>query len=141
VLRYRNLATNERRLVALTTLTRAEFEAVLPAFEAGFVDAMHTHTIDGLPRQNRRYTTYTNAPLPTIEDKLLFILVHLKQNLTQEVQGELFGMRQSVANKWIQLLRPIVANALQRMDTVPGQDATIDGCQAREATDDVPLFS
>lgn len=141
MLRYQHIAKNETRLVALTTLTRVEFEALVPAFEACFLEAMHTHMIDGLPRQNRRYTTYKNAPLPTIEDKLLFILVHIKQNLTQEVQGQLFGVRQSVANKWLQLLRPIVANALQRMDTVPQRHATIELRQDTDAADGGPFFS
>jgi hypothetical protein len=60
---------------------------------------MQEDTIDGLPRRNRRSTAYKSSPLPTPEDKLLFILVHIKQNLTQEVQGELVDMIQSDANK------------------------------------------
>ena len=34
--------------------------------------------LDGKPRIARRYTTYKNCPLPTPEDRLLFILVYLK---------------------------------------------------------------
>ena len=44
---------------------------------------------------SRRYRSYENCPLPTIADKLLFILTYLKQNPIQEVQGQLFGMSQS----------------------------------------------
>ena len=80
-----------------------EFASVLPAFVAAFLARMRDYTIDGLPRLNRRYVPYKNSPLPTIEDKLLFILVHIKQNLTQEVHGQLFGMSQSDANKWLQV--------------------------------------
>src|ERR671929_1911601 len=125
MLRYHDVADNEPRLLALTSLTPTEFRALVPAFEACFVAAMHTHTIDGFPRANRRYVSYKNSPLPTIEDKLLFILVHMKQNLTQEVQGCLFDMRQSVANKWLQLLRPTLHCALQHVEVLPAPAATI----------------
>ncbi len=72
-LRYHDVADNETSLLALTSLTPTEFRAVVPAFETCFLEAMHTNTIDGLPRENRRYVSYKNSPLPTIEDKLLFI--------------------------------------------------------------------
>lgn len=118
----------------------AEFATVLPAFEAAFLERMHDYTLDGLPRLTRRYTPYKNSPLPTIEDKLLFILVHIKQNPTQEVQGQLFGMIQSDANKWLQVLRPILAAALRRLDMLPARLAAT--MQQREAhpADEHPLF-
>src|ERR687886_2602419 len=125
MLRYQDIAQNDARMRALTTLTPDEFTALLPPFEACFLERMRDYTIDGLPRLNRRYTPYKNSPLPTIEDKLLFILVHMKQNLTQEVQGCLFDMRQSVANKWLQLLRPVLQGALRQEGALPARTATI----------------
>jgi hypothetical protein len=119
MLRYHDVAHSPSRLRALTSLEPDECAALVPAFEAGFLDRMRTSTIDGLPRLNRRYTPYKNSPLPTSKDKLLFILVHIKQNLTQEVQGQLFGMIQSDANKWLQLLRPVVLRSLEQLDVVP----------------------
>jgi len=116
---------NKSRFLALTSLTPTEFSALIPTFEACFLERMHAYTIDGLPRLNRRYTSYKNSPLPTIEDKLLFILVHMKQNLTQEVQGQLFGMIQSDANKWLQILRPVLHAALQQTAALPDRLATI----------------
>lgn len=128
------------RLRALTTLMPAEFASVLPTFEAAFLERMRDSTIDGLPRLNRRYVPYKNSPLPTIEDKLLFILVHIKQNLTQEVQGQLFGMVQSDANKWLQVLRPVLAEALHRLDVVPARLADVMEQTETQGTDDHPLF-
>ncbi len=125
MLRYQDIAHNKTRVRALTTLEPDEFAALVPVFEACFLDRMQQYTIDGLPRLNRRYTTYKNSPLPTIEDKLLFILVHMKQNVTQEVHGELFGMVQSDANKWLHLLRPVLHAALHRLDVLPARLATI----------------
>src|SRR5918911_439310 len=141
LLRYHDVADNETSLLALTSLTPTEFRALVPAFEACFVEAMQTSTIDGLPRENRRYVWYKNSPLPTIEDKLLFILVHMKQNLTQEVQGRLFGMRQSVANKWLHLLRPVLHGALQRVEVLPSRTATILPASDTPATASAPFFT
>jgi len=117
-----------------------EFASVLPAFEAAFLERMRDYTIDGLPRLNRRYVPYKNSPLPTIEDKLLFILVHIKQNLTQEVHGQLFGMLQSDANKWLQVLRPVLAQALQRLDVLPARLAAAMEQSETQTSDDPPFF-
>jgi hypothetical protein len=121
MLHYHAVANNNARLLALTSLTRDEFTALVPAFETAFLARMRDYTMDGLPRLNRRYTPYTNSPLPTTEDKLLFILVHIKQQLTQEVHGQLFGMIQSDTNTWLQVLRPVLLAAVDTLDTVPSR--------------------
>ena len=140
VLRYQDVAHTPTRLRALTNLEPDEFAAIVPVFETCFLAHMREFTIDGLPRLNRRYTPYKNSPLPTIEDKLLFILVHMKQNLTQEVQGQLFGMIQSDANKWLQLLRPVLQQTLQHSDVLPARLATIAPNADPSAADGTPFF-
>ena len=126
MLRYTKIAHQEAKVRALTGLNPAEFADLVPAFQAAFEATMQKQTIDGYERENRRYTTYKNSPLPTFEDKLLFILVHLKQNLTQEVQGQLFGISQSNANKWIHLLHPILNTALKNLGVCPARIAVVD---------------
>ena len=140
MLRYQDIAHNTARVRSLTTLEPEEFADLVPVFEACFMERMRDYTIDGLPRLNRRYTPYKNSPLPTIEDKLLFILVHMKQHLTQEVQGQLFGMVQSDANKWLQLLRPILQRPLQRLDVLPARLATIIADTDVPSSDSIPFF-
>jgi hypothetical protein len=139
ILRYHDIADNATRLRAMTSLDPNEFSTVLPVFEAAFLERMRAYTLDGLPRLNRRYTPYTNSPLPTIEDKLLFILVHIKQNPTQEVQGHLFGMIQSDANKWLQVLRPVLADALGRLDVLPARLAAVMEPKT-QTSDETPFF-
>ena len=140
-LRYQDIAHDETGTLALTSLTPTEFAALLPSFEACFLDRMRSSTIDGLPRENRRYVPYKNSPLPTIEDKLLFVLVHMKQNPTQEVQARLFGMRQSVANKWLQLLRPVLQRALHQESALPSRAATVVRDTETAPSDPAPLFT
>ena len=110
-------------LRAMTGLTQQEFTALLPHFERAFLAYMEDHTIDGQPRTSRRDSTYDNTPLPTIADKLLFILTYLKQNPIQEVQGHLFGMSQANANTWIHLLPAVLNQALAQHELLPARTA------------------
>ena len=82
----------------MTGLTQQAFEVLLRHFEPALAAYLQDRTMDGQPRTSRRYRPYDNCPLPTIADKLLFILTYVKQNPIQEVQGQLFGMSQSHAN-------------------------------------------
>jgi hypothetical protein len=72
-----------------------------------------------VPAQARRDTTYKHCPLPTPEDRLLFILVYLKQHPTQLLHGCLFGMRQSKATPWSHVLWPVLRNALRAVGDAP----------------------
>lgn len=119
--RYRDLSTSTTDVLALTSLTGDEFTALVPPFEAAFLDYMADWTLHGRQRQARRYTTYKNRPLPTPEDRLLFILVYLKQNPTQLLHGRLFGMRQSKATQWIHVLLPVLRNTLRTLGDAPSR--------------------
>lgn len=98
---YEEVTQRAGSLRAMTGLTATEFQALLPPFEQAVAPYMRTRTIAGHPRTSRRYRSYVNGPLPTIADKLLFILSYLKHHPIQELQGQLFGMSQSNTNKWI----------------------------------------
>jgi hypothetical protein len=121
MLQYRDLPAHTTEVLDLTSLTVEEFTALVPPFEAAFLDYMATWTLHGRRRQARRYTTYQNCPLPTAEDRLLFILVYLKQNPTQLLHGRLFGMRQSKATQWIHVLLPVLCNALRALGDAPSR--------------------
>ena len=58
-----------------------------------------------------------------MEDKLLFILVYLKHNLHQEIQGCLFGMSQTNVSKWTHLLHRILNQALAQQSYLPARTA------------------
>jgi hypothetical protein len=120
---YEEVTQRAGSLRAMTGCTEPEFTALLPHFEHAFEAYMRDHTIDGQPRTSRRYTTYDTSPLPTLTDKLLFILTYVKQNPIQEVQGQLFGMSQSNANKWIHLLHTVLNQALAHQDLLPARTA------------------
>jgi hypothetical protein len=120
---YEDVTQRAGSLQAMTGLSQPEFEALLPHYEQALAAYLQDRTIDGQPRTSRRYRPYDNCPLPTIADKLLFILTYVKQNPIQEVQGQLFGMSQSNANKWIHVLHPVLNQALADQELLPARTA------------------
>lgn len=123
MIRYRKLSKHVRKFLALTGYTVKEFLALLPHFQAEFEQHMETHTLRGEPRGKRRYSEYKNSPLPTIEDKLVFILSYLKQGSIQETHATLFGMHQPDANRWIHLLHPLLNQTLAALGELPSREA------------------
>jgi hypothetical protein len=127
----------------LTSLTIEEFQQLVPPFEAAFQAHMAAWRLDGQPRTARRYTTYRNCPLPTPEDRLLFILVYLKTYALQVVHGRLFGMGQSKAHQWLHVLLVALQATLRTLGEAPPRSLTalaqrIGGAEADMAAMVVP---
>jgi hypothetical protein len=120
---YNELSQSPSKFLALTGYTVEEFQALLPHFQARFDKYVETYTLEGQPRIRRQSASYQNSPLPTIEDKLLFILIYLKQGATQEMHATLFGMFQPDANAWIHLLHPLLNQTLAERGELPVRDA------------------
>lgn len=72
-------------------------------------------------RTQRRYTTYENCPLPTTEDRLLFVLSYMKGNPIQSNHGLLFGLRQGKTNSWLQVLLPVLRETLRTVGVAPSR--------------------
>ncbi len=123
-LRFADLQTRPTEVLDLTSLTVNELRQLVPPFEAAFQAHMAHWRLDGKPRTARRYTTYTNCPLPTPEDRLLFILVYLKTYPLQVVQGRLFGLGQSKAHQWIHVLLVVLRAALRALGDAPTRSVT-----------------
>lgn len=119
---YQKYIKKPTEFLALTGYTREEFEALLPHFGKSYAEWMSTHRLDGKPRGKRKYSAYQNSPLPTIEDKLFFILHYLKTNNLQQVQGAMFGMSQPKTNLWIHCLHPILNWTLADLGELPARD-------------------
>src|SRR5215471_8571827 len=107
-----------------TSLTLDEFQQLVPPFEAAFQAHMAAWRLDGKPRTARQFAVYKNCPLPTPEDRLLFILAYMKTYALQVVQGRLFGMGQSKANQWVHVLLPVLLAALRTLGAAPARSLT-----------------
>jgi hypothetical protein len=117
---FADLQSRPTEVLDLTSLTVKEFQELVPPFEVAFQAQMAAWRLDGR-RTARRYTTYRNCPLPTPEDRLLFILVYLKTYPLQVVQGRLFGMGQSKAHQWIHVLFVVLRATLRALGDAPSR--------------------
>jgi Helix-turn-helix of DDE superfamily endonuclease len=118
---YVEVSQKELKFLDFTSLTVEEFEKLVPVFEEKFRERMKKFRLDGKPRVGREYQTYSNCPLPSPEDRLLFILVYLKTNNLQIVQGELFGLPQNKANQWIHTLLPVLLATMRSLGDAPAR--------------------
>ena len=119
--RFTDLQSRPLEFLDFTSLTLDEFQQLVPPFETAFQTHMAVWRMDGRPRTARRFTVYKNCPLPTPEERLLFILVYLKTYALQVVHGRLFGMVQDKANQWIHVLLPVLLAALRALGDAPAR--------------------
>jgi len=120
---YTQLSRKPKQFHALTGYTLKEFNALLPAFAISFLAYVQEYTLEGKKRRKRRYVSYKNSPLPTMEDKLLFILMYLRKATTQDIFGAVFDMPQPVVNKWVHVLHLCLNQALAELGEVPARTA------------------
>src|SRR5918911_2038101 len=123
-LRFSDAQSRPTEFLDLTSLPLEEFQLLIPPFEAAFQAHMAAWRFDGKPRTARQFSVYKNCPLPTPEDRLLFILAYVKTYSLQVVQGRLFGMGQSKANQWIHMLLPPLLAALRTLGDAPARSLT-----------------
>lgn len=118
-LKFIDIENKPVELLELTSLTLYEFDTLVPYFDTAFKAHMSRWRIDGKPRTGRSYSIRKNSQLATAEDRLLFVLVYLKNNPLQVLHGKLFGMAQCKANIWIHMLLPILKKGLTAMGHAP----------------------
>jgi hypothetical protein len=119
---YRTLSTQTRTFLALTGLTPAEFQDLLPAFEAAYERTCPLdQTADGRARQ-RWPGAERRSVLGRAEDQLLFVLVYLKAYPIQALLGQLFGISTAQANHWLHRLLPVLLAALDDLGVAPERD-------------------
>src|SRR5215211_2694275 len=121
MLRYQTIKEKAYRVLDLTSLSLDEFEQMVEPFETAFVRHMQDWTMEGKPRTGRSYSQYANCPLPTPQDRLLFILSYLKVANLQVAHGALFDMSQSNANKWLHVLLPVLHQTLLDLGDLPAR--------------------
>src|SRR5215831_3809374 len=122
--RFTDVQTRPTEFLDLTSLTLDEFQQLVPPFEAAFQAHMAAWRLDGKPRTARQFRVYKNCPLPTPEDRLLFILASVKTYALHVVQGRLFGMGQSKAKQWMHVLLPVLLATLRTLGDAPTRSLT-----------------
>jgi len=141
MLTYNQLKDRPRELLAATGLTAEEIERLLPAFQTAYAaEYPADRTRAGKPRQ-RRVGGGTKGVLDQPVERLFFILIYLKTNPLQTMQGLQFGLSQAQTNYWIHHLLPVVQAALDELDLLPERDGSqvAENVLALEGTPDFAL--
>ena len=109
--------TSSSVLQSLTGLSRREFDRLLVTFARAWQEAEATRRAQA-PRR-RHVGGGRKGWIPTLADKLLFILFYVRQYPVQRVQAVLFGMNKSQADAWIHRLLPVLEQALGHEVALP----------------------
>lgn len=80
-MKYTDVRNNPKKFLALTGVNIDLFDEILPWFEEEHDLYLRYHDINGKKRSGKRAgAIYSNSPLPTVADRLFFILVYMKNN-------------------------------------------------------------
>jgi len=120
-LRFAEIESKPYTVLDMTSLVVEEFRVLVEPFEEQFRAHMAKWRLDGLPRTKRSYTTYKNCPLPTPEDRLLFVMTYIKNNPLQTMHGCTFGMPQCKTNVWLHVLMPVLQITLSDLGHTPSR--------------------
>lgn len=114
MLNIKRALRSDRLMKALTGMTIAEFERLLPDFTAG----LKKTRAKAKKERNRAVGGGRRHTLKTPTDKLFFILFYLKCYPTFDLAGLLYGVDRSQAQRWVKALLP-------ELETVLGWQAVL----------------
>ena len=102
MIQYHKIKKRPVQLMSITGLNVEDFNFLLPYFKAEWDEYNDHSTLDGKPRQRRTFAR-KDTVLPKMSDKLMFLLIYLKNNPLQEHHAASFGMTPSQTNLLIHL--------------------------------------
>lgn len=115
---------DDRHLRSLTGVSQAQFEILLDVFTMTYTDTQWQAYQVGLAAgtRKRRPGGGKKGALPTMQDKLLYLLYYFKVYPTFDVLGTQFGMSRSKANENLYKLVPILYQTLVHLDVMPHRE-------------------
>ena len=112
---------DDRQMKALTGLSGAQFDQLLPVFSEVY-DATGQHTYEqgvAAGTRQRKPGGGSKGKLSTMSDKLEFVLYYYKTYPTFDVLGTQFDMARSKANENLHKLSPILYDTLVHLELMP----------------------
>jgi hypothetical protein len=123
MIRYEEAQNNPRRLLGLTSLLPPEFEYLLSHFSPLCEHYFRYHTYTGKKREIPKFKPQSDEKLPQSSDKLLFLLIYMKNNCLQEFQAAFYDMSQGQVSNLVRVLTPLLDQALHKMGLAPARDS------------------
>lgn len=123
---YESIRNNPTQFLSLTSLLPQEFDLVLSYFEEEWYRFYKSYTSMGKRRKGLFYNyRKKTSSLPSVADKLFFILVYYKTNPLQQFQAASFGLSQAHVSRWLSVLLPLLVRALKRLNCMPCRDGSV----------------
>ena len=117
---YYKIRNRTKQFESVTGLKLDEFEKLLSIFEDKWRNFYRIHTIEGKKRKEPISNPLKDTKsLPTVAEKLFFILVYLKNYSLQEMLAASFEISQSQASKWRKTLTPLLEDTLKSLKVLP----------------------
>lgn len=115
---------DDRQMKALTGLSQAQFDSLLLAFSDVYYLIEQQAYTQGLRSgtRKRKLGGGCKGKLPTMADKLLFLLYYYKTYPTFDVLGAQFDMVRSKANENLHKLSPILYQTLVYLEVMPRRE-------------------
>ena len=112
---------DDRQMKALTGLSQAQFDSLLPVFRDMYQATQQKTYEAGVASGTRRRKPGggSKGKLPTLAEKLLFVLYYYKTYPTFDVLGTQFEMGRSKANENLHKLSPILYDTLVDLELMP----------------------
>ena len=110
---------DDRQFRALTGLSRAAFDKLLPIFTENFHRTAQERYEQHHAKRQRKPGAGQKGKLATMEKKLFFSLYYFKTYPTFDVLGDRFGLDRSKACTNIHRLTPIVTATLNQLGVLP----------------------
>jgi hypothetical protein len=112
---------DERQRKALTGLSQAQFDHLLPVFEHVYQATQQQTYEEGVARGTRQRQPGggSKGKLPTMADKLFFVLYYYKTYPTFDMLGAQFDMARSKANTNLHKLSPILYDTFVSLELMP----------------------
>jgi hypothetical protein len=115
---------DDRQMKALTGVSPAQFDHVLPIFRDLYQTMQQKTYEDGIKSGTRRRQpgAGVKGQLPTMADKLPFVLYDYETYPTFDVLGQPCEMARSKANENLHKLSPILCDTLVHLELMPSRE-------------------
>jgi hypothetical protein len=112
---------DDRQMKALTGLSQAQFDSLLPYFSTIYESTQQQAYVAGVAAGTRRRKPGggSKGKLPTMAEKLQFVLYYYKTYPTFDVLSTQFAMARSKAHENLHKLSPILYDTLVHLDLMP----------------------
>ena len=115
---------DDRQMKALTGLSQAQFDSLLPIFSDVYQTTQQKSYEDGVKSGTRRRQPGggVKGKLPTMAEKLPFVLYDYKTYPPFDVLGQQFAMARSKANENLHKLSPMLYDTLVHLELMPWRE-------------------